>query len=80
MNEILKGIGMMIISTIILIILSIIYFIIVLFVVNVAADVVFSDSLSADWAVMAAAIVTLGSMLGGAMGKSSITQVFMKGD
>jgi hypothetical protein len=78
MKDELIAIGMMILATIVLIILSIVYFIIVLFVVNVAADIVFSDSLSADWGVLAAAIVTLGSMLGGTMGRGKT--VFMKGD
>ena len=78
MNEMIKSIGMMIISAIVLIVLSIIWFIILLFVVNVAADIVFSDSLDPNWGVLAAALITLGSILGGSMGKSGITQVFMK--
>jgi hypothetical protein len=57
-----------IIGTIILIILSIIYFVITLFVVKAAADIVFAEAISVDWAVLAAAIITLGSMFGGAMG------------
>ncbi len=56
-----------IIGTIILIILSIIYFVITLFVVKAAADIVFAEAISVDWAVLAAAIITLGSMFGGAM-------------
>lgn len=78
MDDAIKGIGMMILSAIILIILSIIWFIILLFVVNVAADVVFSDSLDPNWGVLAAALITLGSILGGSMGKSGMTQIFMK--
>jgi len=54
-----------IIGTIILIILSIIYFVITLFVVKAAADIVFTEAISVDWAVLAAAIITLGSMFGG---------------
>ena len=57
-----------IVGTIILIILSIIYFVITLFVVKAAADIVFAEAISVDWAVLAAAIITLGSMFGGAMG------------
>lgn len=56
-----------IIGTIVLIILSIIYFVITLFVVKAAADIVFAEAISVDWAVLAAAIITLGSMFGGAM-------------
>jgi len=59
---------MTIVSTIILIILGIIYFAITLWVIKVAADWIFDASLSVDWAVLAAAIVTLGSMLGGSLG------------
>jgi succinate dehydrogenase hydrophobic anchor subunit len=79
MNEAIKAIGMMIISAIVLIVLSIIWFMILLFVVNVAADVVFSESLDPNWGVIAAALITLGSILGGSMGKTGMTQVFMKG-
>jgi hypothetical protein len=56
MNEAIKAIGMMIISAIVLIVLSIIWFMILLFVVNVAADVVFSESLDPNWGVIAAGI------------------------
>lgn len=78
MDEAIKAIGMMILSAVILIILSIIWFIILLFVVNIAADVVFSESLDPNWGVLAAALITLGSILGGSMGKTGMTQVFMK--
>ncbi|HUV25451.1 MAG TPA: hypothetical protein VMW26_08490 [Methanomassiliicoccales archaeon] len=78
MNEAIKAIGMMIIAAVVLIVLSIIWFMILLFVVNVAADVVFSESLDPNWGVIAAALITLGSILGGSMGKTGVTQVFMK--
>lgn len=55
----------MIVGTIIMIILSVIYFVITLFVIKAAADIVFAESIGVDMAVIAAAIVTLGSMLGG---------------
>ena len=68
----MKGMGSslvgLIIGTIILIILSIIYFTITLFIVQIAADIVFTDPISVDWAVLASAIITLGSMLGGTLG------------
>jgi len=54
-----------IVGTIIMIILSVIYFVITLFVIKAAADIVFAEALSVDMAVIAAAIITLGSMLGG---------------
>ncbi len=55
----------LIIGTIIGIVLSIIYFVITLFVVKAAADIVFAENLGTDMAVLAAAIITVGSMLGG---------------
>jgi succinate dehydrogenase hydrophobic anchor subunit len=78
MNDAIKAIVMMIVAAVVLIILSIVWFIILLFVVNVAADVVFSESLDPNWGVVAAALITLGSILGGSMGKTGVTQVFMK--
>jgi succinate dehydrogenase hydrophobic anchor subunit len=78
MNDAIKAIVMMILSAIVLIVLSIIWFIILLFVVDVAADVVFSQNIDPNWGVLAAALITLGSILGGSMGKSGVTQVFMK--
>jgi hypothetical protein len=54
------------IGTVIGIILSIIYFVITLFVIKAGADIVFAENLSPDFAVLAAALITVGSMLGGA--------------
>ena len=54
------------IGTVIGIILSIIYFVITLFVVKAGADIVFAENLGTDMAVLAAALITVGSMLGGA--------------
>lgn len=55
----------LIIGTVIGIVLSIIYFVITLFVVKAAADMVFAENLGTDMAVLAAALITVGSMLGG---------------
>jgi hypothetical protein len=55
----------LIIGTVIGIVLSIIYFVITLFVVKAAADIVFAENLGTDMAVLAAALITVGSMLGG---------------
>jgi hypothetical protein len=55
----------MVVGMIIGIILSIIFFVITLFVIKAAADIVFSGGVGTDMAVIAAAIVTLGSMLSG---------------
>lgn len=67
----MSGIVGLVVGLIIAIILSIIFFTITLFVVKVAGDIVFG-SVPSDMAILAAAIVTLGSMLGGsAMGRRS---------
>lgn len=55
----------LIIGTVIGIVLSIIYFVITLFIVKAAADIVFAENLGTDMAVLAAALITVGSMLGG---------------
>jgi hypothetical protein len=55
----------LIIGTVIGIVLSIIYFVLTLFVVKAAADIVFAENLGTDMAVLAAALITVGSMLGG---------------
>ncbi len=55
-------------ATIVMIILSIIYFTITLFVVKSAANIIFNGGLSGDFGVLAAAIITLGSMVGGTAG------------
>lgn len=55
----------MIIGMVIGIMLSIIFFVLTLFIINVSADIVFPDSLNANWGVLAAALLTVGSMLGG---------------
>jgi hypothetical protein len=44
-------------------VLSIIYFVITLFIVKAGADIVFAENIGVDMAVLAAALVTVGSML-----------------
>lgn len=64
------GFVALIVGMIIAIILSIIFFTITLFVVKAAAGIVFTGgAISADMATLSAAIITLGSMLGGAMNR-----------
>jgi hypothetical protein len=63
---IIGGILALIIATLIAIILSIIYFVIALFIIDVAAGIVFDTPLSTDWAVLAAALLTIGTMSAGA--------------
>lgn len=57
-----------IVSTVIMIVLSVVYFTITLFIVKAAADIMFTENISVDWAVLAAAIITFGSMLGAIIG------------
>lgn len=72
MKEAGGSIVMTIAATIVLIILSIIYFTITLFVVKAAANIIFDGGLSGDFGVLAASIITLGSMLGGTMGSRKL--------
>jgi hypothetical protein len=47
--------------------------VITLFVVKASASIVFSGStLSVDWAVLTAALITVGSMFGGALGARKV--------
>jgi hypothetical protein len=63
---IIGGLLALIIATLFAIILSIIYFVIALFVINVAADIVFDTPLGTDMAVLSAALLTVGTMIAGA--------------
>ena len=69
MREKLNVLVVTLVATIMLVVLSLIYFILTLFVIKAAADVVFTDSLSASTGVLAAALVTLGVIIAGALEK-----------
>jgi hypothetical protein len=56
----------LILATLIAIVLSIIYFVIALFVIDVAAGIVFDTPLGTDMAVLSAALLTIGTMIAGA--------------
>ncbi|WP_400153732.1 hypothetical protein [Candidatus Methanomassiliicoccus intestinalis] len=58
----------MIVGTVIMIILSVIYFIITLFIVDFSAGLLLSDGNYQGAVIIAAALITLGSMLGGSYG------------
>jgi len=62
-----------ILSTGVLIMLGFIYFALTLFVIKIASDAIFAISVDTNWAVLAAALITLGSMLGGALEKKRIS-------
>lgn len=64
-----KALVGMIVGTIIMIILSVIYFIITLFIVDFSAGLLLDGSgYSGSAVIIAAALITLGSMLGGSYG------------
>jgi len=44
-----------------------------LFVIKIASDAVFASSVDTNFAVLAAALITLGSMMGGALEKKRIS-------
>ncbi|HDP97117.1 MAG TPA: hypothetical protein ENN25_05445 [Euryarchaeota archaeon] len=58
-------------ATIIMILLSIIYFALTLLVIKIATDAIFGAGLDENWAVLGAAIVTMGSMVGASIRKTS---------
>ena len=71
MEGTLKALVVMIVGTVIMIILSVIYFIITLFIVDFSADLLMgtgAKDLYDGYIIIAAALITLGSMLGGSYG------------
>ena len=71
MEGTLKALVGMIVGTVIMIILSVIYFIITLFIVYFSADLLMgtgAKDLYDGYIIIAAALITLGSMLGGSYG------------
>lgn len=68
MNGTLKALVGMIVGTVVMIILSVIYFIITLFIVDFSADLLLSGENYEGYVIVAAALITLGSMLGGSYG------------
>jgi hypothetical protein len=67
LREDLKSILMTVLSTLVLIVVGIIYFAITLAIIDVSAWVLLGANLDENWAVLSAAIITLGSMLGGSL-------------
>jgi hypothetical protein len=57
------------IATIMMVILGLIYFVLTLFVVKAAANILFTDELSANWGTLAAALVTGAVIIAGALEK-----------
>ncbi|WP_400209029.1 hypothetical protein [Candidatus Methanomassiliicoccus intestinalis] len=68
MNGTLKALVGMIVGTVVMIILSVIYFIITLFIVDFSAGLLLSGENYEGYVIVAAALITLGSMLGGSYG------------
>jgi len=57
------------IATIMMVILGLIYFILTLVVIKGAANVLFTDELSANWGALAAALVTMAVIIAGSLEK-----------
>ncbi|HUT28035.1 MAG TPA: hypothetical protein VMW85_08330 [Methanomassiliicoccales archaeon] len=77
MREEIMGFLMVLAGTIMLIILGIIYFAVTLLIIKVAVEFIFEPgALDANWGALAAALLTMASMLGGSMTKGS--KIFMK--
>ncbi|MFH1622947.1 MAG: hypothetical protein ABIA12_00280 [Candidatus Aenigmatarchaeota archaeon] len=58
-----------ILASIILILLSVVYFGLTLLVVKIASSAFFGAGLDANWAVLSAALLSVGAILGGALEK-----------
>jgi hypothetical protein len=72
LREDLRSILMTVLSTLVLIVVGIIYFAITLAIIDVSAWVLLGADLDENWAVLSAAIVTLGSMLGGSLRQRTV--------
>jgi len=57
------------IATVMMVILGLIYFVLTLLVVKAAANILFTDELSANWGTLAAALVTGAVIIAGALEK-----------
>ena len=75
MNDDVKSFVMTILSTLVLFLVGIVYFIITLAIIDISAWVVLGSNLDENWAVLSAAIVTLGSIIGGSLRQRSIMMV-----
>jgi len=68
-KEGLKAILVTFIASVLLIILGMIYFGITLWIIKSASNLFFGEGLEADWAVFAAAIMSTGAIVAGALEK-----------
>lgn len=67
---------MVVVGTILMVVLAIIYFILTLFVIKASADLVLGGgNWDVTWAVLAAALITLGATLSGAVGGNIVNVV-----
>lgn len=69
MREKLGVLVVTLIATIMLVVLALVYFILTLFVMKASANLMFTDNLSADMGVLAAALVTMAVIISGALEK-----------
>ena len=67
--EWIKNLTITFVATVLLIVLSIIYFGLMLWVVKVSSNAFFGAGLEANWAVFAAAIMSTGTVVAGALEK-----------
>jgi hypothetical protein len=75
LNDDVKSFVMTILSTLVLFLVGIVYFIITLAIIDISAWVVLGSNLDENWAVLSAAIVTLGSIIGGSLRQRSMMMV-----
>ena len=75
MNDDVKSFVMTILSTLVLFLVGIVYFMITLAIIDISAWVLLGSDLNENWAVLSAAIVTLGSIIGGSLRQRPIMMV-----
>ncbi|MFH1473294.1 MAG: hypothetical protein ABIE55_00205 [Candidatus Aenigmatarchaeota archaeon] len=69
MVEWIKNLTITFVTTVLVITLSIVYFGLLLWIVKMSSDAFFGPGLDANWAVFAAAIMSAGTVLAGALEK-----------
>ncbi len=72
MNREVRSFIISIISMLILFLVGILFFMITLAIIDISAWVLLGSNLDENWAVLSAAIVTLGSMLAGAIRQKTV--------
>jgi hypothetical protein len=71
MGNFVKILGMTLITSALLIVLGIFYFGISLWIIKIASNIFFGTGLEANWAVLSAALISVGAILAGSIERKS---------